>query len=141
MGLSVRVRRSEWCDDCTELQSRDLLPDVVPWAEQDVWTAWAGPTLAAVATGRTSQIDPTYYLLSTCAVDEDFRGRGLQRRMILARVRHARRQGYIYAYSYTWCQNAASLRSLIRCGFLPFQEDRFTEPVGKDYVLLRRKLC
>jgi GNAT superfamily N-acetyltransferase len=48
------------------------------------------------------------------------RGRGLQRRMINARVAHARRIGARVAISDTTARNFASSRNLIACGFRPY---------------------
>jgi GNAT superfamily N-acetyltransferase len=49
-------------------------------------------------------------------VHEEYRGRGLQKRLIRARVRHAKRIGWKYAITYT-IDNPPSENSLIGCGF------------------------
>ena len=48
------------------------------------------------------------------------RGKHLQRRLIRARLRHAKREGYVWAHTYTLPENPASSRSLIACGFKPY---------------------
>jgi GNAT superfamily N-acetyltransferase len=56
-----------------------------------------------------------------CAgVAEGHRGKRLQRRLIRARIRGAKREGYSWAVTYTLTNNPASSRSLIACGFRPY---------------------
>lgn len=55
--------------------------------------------------------------LYRCGVVRSARGHGLQRRLIRARVRHAREEGLDEVWTYTSYMNARSSNNLIRCGF------------------------
>lgn len=137
----MRVTRGEWTEDCAALHASEWSKDStdeVPYEQQDCWLVEDGPLLAAFATGRQSYVDPTYYFLSRAAVAVPYRGQGLQKRLIQARVRHARRQGYLWVWSYTVPTNAPSMRSLLSCGFKPFDERPFRQ---EDYVALRKRLA
>ena len=54
--------------------------------------------------------------LSFCAVEPEFRGLAIQRRLIRARTRYAKRMGYEFVVTDT-CMNPASANNLIACGF------------------------
>lgn len=116
------IRRVEMTEDMLELlrQDGDLhAADPIPWDVHDTWAAFDGPTPVAIATGRPDRSDPTAYFLSTCFVHPTARGAGIQKRLIRARCRHARRSGFLAAWTYTAVFSVASMRSLISCGFRP----------------------
>ena len=58
--------------------------------------------------------------LAVAGVLPAWRGKGLQRRLILKRVAHAKALGWHTVLSDTLNDNAPSMRSLIACGFLPY---------------------
>jgi GNAT superfamily N-acetyltransferase len=67
----------------------------------------------------------------------EFRGHGLQKRMIKARERYCK--GWANAlYTYTSSDNAASMNSLIRCGFRPFESE--TQWAGDEFVYWRKRV-
>lgn len=59
---------------------------------------------------------PHYAYLARAGVIPGWRGRGLQRRLIMARLRAAKRGGFTHAITDT-TNNPPSANSLIRCGF------------------------
>lgn len=56
--------------------------------------------------------------LTMAGVRRDHRGRGLQRRLIRARLRWARQKGLTRVTTYVHRGNWRSMNNLIRCGFL-----------------------
>jgi GNAT superfamily N-acetyltransferase len=71
-----------------------------------------------VAFGGLSRCGDVAYL-RRAGVLENARGVGLQRRLIRARVAHARRSGAGRVVTYTMPHNVASMRNLISEGFSP----------------------
>lgn len=67
-------------------------------------------------------------------------GNGLQRRMIQHRLRWAKRQGAIYAVTYTLLHNYPSIVNLLRCGFRFAKEPRGWAGVGNDVHYFEREL-
>lgn len=88
--------------------------------EAEYWGAFDGPKLVAFAGAVPSETYSDAIYLCNAAVLPEARGHHLQRRLIRARLRWARDQGYAYARTYTIVENAASMCSLIACGFKPF---------------------
>lgn len=89
------------------------------WEPADVW--WAGyegstPVCFAAAT----MVRGSVYLLRA-GVEPSYRGHGYQARLIRARVAWGRTEGAQYAWACTSPENAASMRSLMRCGFKPWR--------------------
>ena len=68
---------------------------------------------------------------------DEVRGRGLQRRLIRVRVRHARRIGLRRVYTYVSAPNIASMKSLVREGFEPYY---FCWEESNPFVYLERRL-
>jgi GNAT superfamily N-acetyltransferase len=77
----------------------------------------------------------SWALFSSAGVIPEYRGQGLQKRLIKARLKWLRVEGCKYAYTYTLPYNAASLNSLLRCGFKIYESK--TDFAGPDYVYLR----
>lgn len=72
---------------------------------------------AGYATLIPSTMVPGYVYMSWCGVEEEFRGQGIQRRLIRYRVRWARKYGFKGVYTYTYPDNPYSANNLIACGF------------------------
>jgi GNAT superfamily N-acetyltransferase len=73
--------------------------------------------------------DKGYVYLSYAVFDPRLRGAGWQRQSIRHRLRWAKRQGAIYATTYTTLTNYPSIHNLLKCGF------RFAEkPVGGYWI-------
>jgi len=69
---------------------------------------------------------------------ETHRGKGLQKRLIRARVNHARKLGYKWVITNTY-ENPASANSLISCGFRVFTPSKPWAAEGTTYWKLQ--LC
>lgn len=55
---------------------------------------------------------------SYSVIDPKYRGRGIQRKLIRARLAWAKRHGYTCASTYTLKDNYPSMSNLIKCGFM-----------------------
>jgi GNAT superfamily N-acetyltransferase len=109
----VRIAREDEIDELEELD-RATLPEAPPTPETDWWGAWCGHELVGYAGGRF--IEGVYYL-TRAGVAYGFRGRGIQKRLIRVRLRHAETLGAEWCVTYTVVGNPASVNSLIACGF------------------------
>lgn len=76
--------------------------------------------------------------LSLCGVVPEFRGYGLQRRLIRVRERYGRQHGFERAVSYTRPWNFASANNLIRCGFELYEPEY--KWGYKDCLYFRKRL-
>lgn len=101
------------------------------------WLAFDGvEAIAFAALSPSSQWQETGYL-SRSGVLPEYRGHGLQKRMIRIRVKKAKRLGWVAVLSDTR-QNPASANSLIGCGFKMYDPQR---PWGfEDACYWRKKL-
>lgn len=98
--------------------------------DEEDGSVWEEASICWVATyekqviGFASFVDSKRYsdVVRFCAavVLPAFRGHGIQRRLIRARLNYARRKGYNYAITDTVTYNPISARNLISCGFLPY---------------------
>jgi GNAT superfamily N-acetyltransferase len=84
------------------------------------WAAFDGPRIVGYGGYIKSQrwLDCVYFC--DAAVRPEYRGHGLQKRLIRARLAGAKREGFWGSHTYTSVENPASSRSLIRCGFKPY---------------------
>ncbi len=104
---------------CADLLAAD--PDL-GHLDPDEITMWgaldeAGNLLAMA--GAHFEPDSRHAELICCVVDPGARGKGLQKRLIKARVVWARKLGAVSISTYAYVGNAPSLISLLRCGFVP----------------------
>ena len=81
------------------------------------WIAWIDGMPAGFAGVRKLASDEDTWYLSRSGVLYAARGRGIQKRMIKARERHAKAHGGKTMLTYTSCENPASMNSLIKCGY------------------------
>ena len=84
------------------------------------WVAFKGKTPVAFACLRPSVRWENTGYLSIAGVLPAWRGQGLQRRLIHKRVQYARSLGWHTVITDTINDNAASMRSLVSCGFRPY---------------------
>jgi GNAT superfamily N-acetyltransferase len=94
-------------------------PTVLEGAEW--WGAWDGNRLAAYAGAVILPGEPDVVYLRRCGVLPEYRGQGLQRRLITARVRWARRNGAREVVTDTHPTNVPSAKTLVRAGFTPYE--------------------
>lgn len=92
------------------------------WIVRDEWGAVAAYAAAGVTVDAETDGDTEAKMILSW-VRPDMRGLGLQKRLIRARVRWARSCGASKIETYTWGGNLPSMRSLWRCGFVPFRRD------------------
>lgn len=133
---TVRVERSHDVSLLKRLHTVTLPADDLPnFAAGSWWVARRGDAVVAFA-GLTPSVrwgDACYLVRS--GVIPSARGRGLQRRLIQVRERHARRAGMRWLITDTF-QNPASANSLIACGFRLFEP---RDPWGLNGALYWRK--
>lgn len=101
------------------LQAR-CLPFDAPYSPKpgDLWyIAFAGGWPAGFGVARETGGG---WFLARAGVLPEFRGHGLQKKLIRARLRGIKAQGGKVAYTYTMIDNPASAQSLIGCGFRPY---------------------
>jgi GNAT superfamily N-acetyltransferase len=79
---------------------------------------WVAPG-AAFAAAKLLEEEGLLYLYRAGVLPKA-RGRGLQKRMIRARLRWGRANECAQAVTFTTNWNTVSMRNLIRCGFLPY---------------------
>lgn len=118
--VSCRVHRTKNVHEISRIQrilnEEDGLP-VVDIEGRLWWGAFLpGGVAIAMSAIRVSQEGCIW--LSTCGVLPAYRGQGIQRRLIKARLKHADLLN-LPAYTYTINGNHASARNLITCGFKP----------------------
>lgn len=83
------------------------------------WVIYDGKTPIAYAGAKYLPHEKVVYL-SRAGVLDGYRGKHLQRRLIRARVRWARKIGATQAITYTVVTNPASSNNLIKCGFVTY---------------------
>lgn len=119
--------------------------------EHDGQDAWPGDDhtywRAVDAAGETQAImsavyrpDKGYAYLSYAIVHPLECGAGLQRRLIRHRLRWAKRQGAIYAVTYTLLHNYPSIANLLKCGFRFAREPCGWYGVGENVHYFEKQL-
>jgi len=137
----IRIRRAVGLDDDPGIEAvTKACFSHGEWRALDsadaVWvaTAYHGQILGyACVRGIASQA--TAYL-SLSAVEPASRGQGIQRRLILARLRWARENHFAWAITYTAEKNLASANSLIKAGFKLYLP---AEPWGLPHAMYWRR--
>jgi GNAT superfamily N-acetyltransferase len=118
----VRLARRSEIQTCRHLYAeffegcRPPREDSTWWVAVDENDEIAGFASACVVTGGV--------YLNSAGVLEQHRGNRLQRRLIEARVRWAKRHGHKSLVTYTMPDNAQSIVSLWACGFRTFEPDK-----------------
>lgn len=151
----IRIRRVDEfdSDDIREIESacladRENEADPVDLADHDpeVWLAFDTQSLVAepvafgvlVDRGHDATPDRSGWHLRMTGTLPEYQGRGIQRRMIRARVAFARENGARVIRTYTRPDNAESMRGLMACGFKPYRPD---DPYrGEGFVYWKRDL-
>lgn len=81
-----------------------------------------------------------YVYLSYTAIMPTSFHKGLQRRLINHRLRWAKKQGAVYAITYTLLHNYPSITNLLRCGFRFAETPRGWYGVGTDVHYFEKQL-
>jgi GNAT superfamily N-acetyltransferase len=115
-----RVDPERYAQTITRLHKACLPEDSMPALEGSWWLTFDGDKAVAFAASRPSYQwgDTTY--LSRCGVLASHRGKGLQRRLIRVREKHARAAGKRWLISDTRT-NPHSANNLIRAGFTMYE--------------------
>lgn len=90
------------------------------WKSGDWWIAFAGKKPAGFAGLRPSVRWERVGYLCSAGVLPEYRGLGLQKKLIRKRVAQARAYGWNRCITDTVRDNWPSMRALIACGFRPF---------------------
>lgn len=61
--------------------------------------------------------EPNICFMARSGILAAHHGRGLQRRMINVRLRHAQAEGFSHALTYAWIHNPPSISNLLKTGF------------------------
>jgi GNAT superfamily N-acetyltransferase len=120
-ALKLRKAQDEDWEDILEADKICFPHDTRPW-QDDFWWILEDEhsSMAAYAGARRSYTLSNGIYLSRAGVLPEYRGQRLQRRMVRARERWARGQGFDQAITDTYC-NPISMNTLIRCGYRTFQ--------------------
>ena len=119
--MDFRIKQT---DDVSLIQDMDQVcfpGESLPEADEAVW--WVvldeDGREAAYAGGIVDTYSPGVHdlFMNRAGVLPEYRGQGLQRRLIHTRYRFACREGYRSCYTYTVPFNYRSSNNLIRCGF------------------------
>ncbi len=120
-------------------------PDREPhWKPVEDYVWWVarnphGDILGYAAARMWATVSPRTGYLAWARVFPGARGKGLQRRLVRARVAWCRAQGALQVVTYTAPHNAPSMVNLIRSGFLPW--DPVTPWFGTSWVYWRLPLA
>lgn len=94
------------------------------------WLLWDGKDAVGYC-GVRMYADSAY--LARAALLPEFRGRGLQRRMVQAREKYAVDKGIKLMLTDTVATNPASMNTLIRCGYKTFVPEEQWKYAGAIY--------
>ncbi len=124
MRHHVRIRQSDDLDQVSALdrsmfdQGMGCLLDDCTWwvAECHQGGSWEPVGYA----GAHATNEGRYAFLARSGVVPAARGIGLQKRLIRVRTNWAKAHGMDGAWSYVYAGNIASMRSLLKCGYVPY---------------------
>jgi GNAT superfamily N-acetyltransferase len=125
--IKVRIQLLDDLEDARELYDEFQIyhsrKDAWPGDEHTYWGLYEGKH----AVGLTSAVfrpEKGYVYFSYAIIIPGHESKGLQRRLINHRLRWAKKQGAIYAVTYTLLKNYPSMINLLRCGFRLTDEPR-----------------
>lgn len=119
----VNPQNAEHMAELARLHAETLPGVELPTGAAWWWIAWKGRRVAGFACLTGSRFYANTGYLSRCGVLEEFRGHGLQRRLITARLRQAKKLGWTALVSDT-SDAPESAKNLQRAGFKEFIPDR-----------------
>ncbi len=137
------VRRAVSDSDLSKVRilNRKMFGDLISTKRGAWWIAWSGGNAVGFAGARSHRHGREWgCYLTRGAVLPSVRGRGLQARMIRARLRWAASEGMPQAWTYTAPGNAASMRSLMNCGFKPWAPSAFEGAPAGLWVYWKRNI-
>lgn len=107
----------------TELQAMHEIEDHWPGDDHTYWALNDGKSPVGL-TSAVFRPEKGYVYLSYAIIIPILKVKGLQRRLIRHRLNWGKRQGAIYAVTYTLPDNYPSMINLLRCGFQFAKEPR-----------------
>jgi GNAT superfamily N-acetyltransferase len=118
----VRIYRTTNAAEIAQILERDVPIFGADTVEPEATTVWWAMRVEGVLAGYAGLLElPSNegrtVFLNRSAVFKEWRGQGLQKRLIRVRLRYARERGYTHAITYTMRGNPASSNNLIGCGF------------------------
>jgi GNAT superfamily N-acetyltransferase len=137
--LIKQVVGPKWDQVIVDLQSQLFPADNPVDSTSGVWwLAFHKPFMDPVgfANMRESRNDPGVGYLSRAGVLRAHQGRGIQRRLLRARVGHAKRSGWHSVVTTTY-DNVPSMRNIIKEGFLPYTPAKHWMAAGTVYWMKR----
>jgi len=130
-------------DDVLEVWQDFQVPhdngDAVPGEDHTYWLLRDDSRTVGL-TSAVYRPEKGYVFLSYAIIIPDCKVKGLQRKMIQHRLRWAKRQGAIYAVTYTLLKNYPSMINLLRCGFTLTKEPRGWPSLGQDVHYYEKQL-
>lgn len=129
------LSRSDDNSEARELHER-LLPADVFAEDHEYWVVRDDQREAVGFCSAILRPTSNVVFLSLAAVAPEARGHGLQKRMIRARVRWAKRAGACGAVTYVAKRNYASMCNLLKCGFR-FYNEAVRDEDKDDFHFLR----
>lgn len=120
--MAERLRRVNPASmqDALTLMQQECLPGDVPteYRPDDLWwVAYSGREPAGFCCIRPVPNHPGMWYMARAGVMPDYRGRGLQLRMLRTRIHAAKKAGATIIVSDCTAANSASANNLIRAGF------------------------
>ena len=139
----MRIKKLDDLDEArelwTEFQAMHRTTDVWPGDDHTYWQLIDGQRSLAIFSA-VYRADKAYVYLSYAVIDPTVLHNGLQRRLIRYRLQWARKQGAIYAVTYTLLHNYPSIINLLKCGFRFARTPRGWCGVGGDVHYFEQQL-
>lgn len=132
----ITVRQTDDLDTVHELD-RACFPSDKAMLEDELnksvwWIAYADKEPVGFA-GLTPDEEARKGFMIRAGVLPEARGAGIQRRLIRARVAYCTKQDFTRIYTYVWAGNIASMKSVVRSGFVPYYWERTEDPMTLIY--------
>lgn len=108
------------------------------WLSTEWWIAWGEKSNPAGFAGGFVWAPDKYFYLSRAGVLPEFRGNGIQNRLIDVRHRYAKKHDCLGSYTYTHPENIPSNNSLINSGFKLFQP--YYRWAGSEFLYWHKKV-
>ena len=119
--MTYRIRRARDCDkDAIRELDWEAFPDDPDADLEDPLAMWWVATYRGKVVAYAGMRAVSWskaWLMHRSGVSPRHRGKGLQRRLIGVRVRHARREGVREVWTHTTHRNVVSSNNLLRAGF------------------------
>lgn len=139
----MRIQYIEDIEDARELwdefQQTHEGTDTWPGDDHSYWLLRDGEQNVGL-TSAVFRPEKGYVYLSYAIIVPHCKVRGLQRKLIQHRLRWAKRQGAIYAVTYTLLHNYPSIMNLLRCGFRFAETPRGWAGYGTDVHYFEKQL-